>query len=62
MTTAGFIDLVTLVEMAHLDLTAIGNAATMNNPMTVSLVEGKCPDWVHKSLMSLKEESEKQQS
>jgi Pao retrotransposon peptidase len=54
----GFIDLVNQVEMAHLDLTAIGNSNILNNPMSVRLIEGKCPDWVQKSLMTLKEESE----
>ena len=54
---AGFIKLVDTVEMGHLDLTAVGNRATMNNPMTVRLIESKCPDWVVKALMAAKEET-----
>ena len=51
----GFVDLVNMVEMGHLDLAAAGNSTTMSNPMTVRLIESKCPDWVIKALISAKE-------
>jgi len=53
---AAFIELVNTVEMAHLDMEAVGNTNTLNNPMTVRLIESKCPDWVQKALMTAKEE------
>ena len=51
---SGFIGLVTMIEMAHLDLSAVKNSTTLCNPMTVRLIEQKCPDWVVKSLMAAK--------
>ncbi len=52
-----FIDLVSLVEKGNLDLKAIDNEEIMCNPMTVRLIEKKCPDWVQKPLVAAKREA-----
>ena len=53
----GFIELVSLVEKGNLDLKAIDNEEIMCNPMTVRLIEKKCPDWVQKPLVAAKREA-----
>ena len=50
------IEFVNVVEKAHLDLSALGSTNVMSNPMTVRLIESKCPDWVQKNYASLKED------
>ena len=50
------IELVNVVEKAHLDLSALGSTNVMSNPMTVRLIESKCPDWVQKSYASFKDD------
>jgi len=50
------IELINVVEKAHLDLSALGSTNVMSNPMTVRLIEAKCPDWVQKSYASFKDD------
>ena len=45
-----FIKLVDVVERAHLDLSAMGHTAILNNPMTVRLILTKCPRMVKENL------------
>lgn len=53
---ARLIEFVTIVEKAHLDLSALGSTNVMSNPMTVKLIEEKCPDWVQKSYATQKDD------
>lgn len=46
-----FIKYVDIVEKAHFDLSALGSTSVLSNPITVSLILEKCPDWVQKDVM-----------
>ena len=56
----GLVRLVDVIERANLDLTAMGNTAVLNNPMTVRMIMMRCPRSVKENLA--KELSTKKQS
>ena len=48
-----FIKFTDIIEKAHYDLSALGTTSVLNNPMTVSLILEKCPDWVQKDVTKM---------